>query len=476
MDLSCGVGGWSNDVKIESVELFLLGAARVIWSWPLILFILAVGVYFSCKLRVLRISILKLSLKCAIEGNMNCRGEVSAFASLCTALSATLGTGNIVGMAVAVTLGGPGALFWLWISSIFSLAIKYAEGVLAVKYRKIEADGSVSGGPMYYIGHGLRNPLLAKLFAISGTMVALFGIGTLAQSNSIAVACGSFKIPIAVSAICLTAIVASIICGGLRRIATIAEKVVPIMTIFYIGAAIVVLVANFSRIPGVLYSIFHGAFAPESLLGGGVGISSVVAASVGVSRGIFSHESGLGSSAIAAAAAQVDLPPKQGFAAMAGALLSVVVCTMTGLVILVACDNAILFGGNSSIGGATLTSYAFGNGLGIPAVGTYIVGISIVFFAFTTIIGWNYYGEKCTQYVFGKRSIVPYRMLFLFFVAIGPFFRINGVFALADIVVGFMAISNLIGLVGLRRIVISETDAFFGNSKAAHGNDFHWQS
>ncbi|MDR1595928.1 MAG: amino acid carrier protein [Puniceicoccales bacterium] len=437
--------------------------SKLIWGWPLIFAILALGTYLSCKLMVLKLSRLKLAFKYAMSDGEKGSGDISIFASLCTALSATLGTGNIVGMAVAVTTGGPGALFWLWISSIFSLSLKYAESFLAVKYRKFEVDGTVSGGPMYYMRLGFGSNALAKVFAVSGMAVALVGIGTLVQSNSIAVACGSFGLsPVTTTAI-LSIVVAIITIGGLRKIAAVAEKVVPIMTILYIGAAIVVLLANIHRLPGVFYSVFRCAFDPQAVLGGGIGISASVAASVGVSRGIFSHESGLGSSAIAAAAARVDSPAKQGLASMSGAILSVVVCTMTMLVVLVVCDSGMLFGESRTMEGAMLTSYAFGEGLGSAKLGNGIVGVSIVLFAFTTIIGWNYYGEKCTQYLFGKKAVILYKLTFILFVAIGPFFKIAGIFALADIVVGVMAISNLIGLGRLGKVVIDGASEFFAN-------------
>jgi AGCS family alanine or glycine:cation symporter len=444
-------------VDRQAVELFLKNASGLIWGWPLILSLMALGAYFSWKLKLLNPKALGLSFKYAM-GNGTGTGDVSIFGSLCTALSATLGTGNIVGMALAVTMGGPGALFWLWISSILCLALKYAESLLAVKYRKIENDGTVSGGPMHYMSRGLGCPMLAKIFALSGMAVALVGIGTLVQSNSIAATCDSFNIPRVPATAALTIIVAAITMGGLRKIAAVAEKIVPLMTIFYVGSAAIALIANIGRLPKILCSIFHCAFAPRPVLFGGV--SAAIAASIGVRRGIFSHESGLGSSAIAAAAARVDSPAKQGFASMAGAIFSVIVCTMTGLVVLMACDDAPLVN-SQPMDGALLTSYAFGRGLGNAAIGKYVIGISIVLFAFTTIIGWNYYGEKCTQYVFGKRAVFTYKLAFLCFVAIGPFFDMTSIFSVADTVTGIMAAVNLLGLAGLRKVVAEETDAFF---------------
>jgi AGCS family alanine or glycine:cation symporter len=431
------------------------------------MFIIGTGVYFSLRLGLLSFSKLGLSLKYAIAENTHGKtgtGNISVFASLCTALSATLGTGNIVGIAVAVTVGGPGSLFWLWISSFFSLALKYSEGVLAIKYRKVEKDGNVSGGPMHYIRTGLNNAFLAKVFAFFGMMVALIGIGTIAQSNSIVVTLSSFGTPNLVTTIILVIVVGMVTMGGLQRISTVAEKIVPIMTIFYIGAATLVLAANITRLPSLLYSIVCSAFSPKSILGGGTGITATIAASVGASRGIFSHEAGLGSAAIAAAAAKTNSPGMQGLVSMAGALLSIIVCTMTGLVILIATDRS------SPLEGAMLTSQAFAHGLGMPELGKLIVGFSIILFAFTTIIGWNYYGEQCTQFLFGPRAIVPYKLLFIFFVAIGPFFRINAILSLADIVTGLMSIPNIIGLIGLRNAVLQETNTFFSSSNRIRRN------
>ncbi|MDR2432687.1 MAG: amino acid carrier protein [Puniceicoccales bacterium] len=453
------------NINTGKMELFLNTISNLIWGWPLIIFIIGTGVYFSLRLRLLKFSKLRLSLKYAIAKNIHEKmstGNVSVFASLCTSLSATLGIGNIVGIAVAITVGGPGSLFWLWVSSLFSLALKYSEGVLAIKYRKVEKSGNVSGGPMYYIRMGLNNAFLAKAFAFFGMISALIGVGTAAQSNSIAVTLSSFGTSNIVTAVMLIVVIGMITMGGLRSISAVAEKIVPVMTIFYIGAATWVLATNITCLPSILYSIVCSAFSPKSILGAGTGITATIAASVGASRGIFSHEAGLGSAAIAAAAAKTNSPGIQGLVSMAGAFLSVVVCTMTGLVILIATDRS------SPLEGAMLTSQAFANGLEMPELGKIIVGFSIILFAFTTIIGWNYYGEQCTQFLFGHKAIMPYKILFIFFVAVGPFFRINTILSLADIATGFMVIPNLIGLIGLRNAIFRETNIFFSSSKK-HG-------
>jgi AGCS family alanine or glycine:cation symporter len=436
----------------------------LVWGWPLIAVIMVVGTYLAFTLRIFRFSILKLLFK-SITEREDCEGNISVFASLCTALSSTIGTGNIAGISVAIAIGGPGALFWLWISSILSFAIKYAEGLLAIKYRKIDEDGVASGGPMYYIEMGLKktifNKYLASSFAILGTVVTLLGTGTFAQSNSIAMAFESFGVPIIASTIIITLLVAIITFGGLRVIAAVSEKLVPIMAVFYVGSALLVFIINFQDIPHVFYLIIKGAFSPESLFGGSIGVSITHAVSVGVRRGIYSHESGLGSSAIASATARTTSPARQGLVSMSGAIFSVFICTMTGLVLLLTYKSTGIFDADCKYTGAILTSYAFGHGLGMVELGKYVVGIGIILFAFTTIIGWNYYGEKCIQYVFGDKSIIIFKVLYIMFVAMGPFLKITTIFTLADTLTGFMAITNLMGIIGLRKVVIEETRKSF---------------
>jgi AGCS family alanine or glycine:cation symporter len=424
-----------------------------------------IGIYLSFKLGILRFSSLRLSMK-SILGHEDCDGDISVFASLCTALSSTIGTGNIVGIAVAISIGGPGSLFWLWISSIFTFAIKYAEGLLSIKYRKIGQDGTISGGPMYYIELGMKKnaalaKILAKSFAIFGAIVTLLGTGTFAQSNSISMAFHAFGVPTIFSAIVIGVLAAIITFGGLRRIAAVSERLVPAMAIFYVGSAILVLLLNISDIPHVFYLILTSAFAPEAVLGCGVGVSISHIVSVGVRRGIFSHESGLGSSAIASATAKTTSPARQGFVSMAGSIFSVIICTMTGLVLILTRDATEIFSNSCGLKGVTLTSCAFGHGIGIPALGEYVVDIGIILFAFTTIIGWNYYGEKCIQYVFGDKAITPFKILYIACVTAGPFFSINTILLIADIFTGIMALTNLVGIINLRDIIIEETRRFW---------------
>jgi AGCS family alanine or glycine:cation symporter len=449
---------------MPNIEQHLEQISGMMWGVPLTASIICAGIYFTCKLKILKPSRLRVSFASLFEKEDGC-GDISIFASLCTALSAIIGTGNIVGMAVAITVGGPGALFWFWVSSIFSFAIKYSEGLLSIKYRTIGNDGKTCGGPMYYIGIGLYGKKfakpLAKIFSLFGTITAIVGIGTLSQSNSIAVAMETFGISTTLTSAIVTACTAIVVCGGLRRIASTAELLMPLVIVLYVMLSIVVLAMNYALIPDVFSLIFIEAFSPGSIIGGGTGLTLQKIASIGISRGIYSHESGLGSSAIVSAAGRTKSPCVQGMAAMFSAVISVVVCTMTSLVLIITCGETRMFSPGSSLEGLQLAASAFGLGLGAESVGKYIIGVAIIFFAFTTTIGWNYYGEKCTQHLFGDKAIILYRALFVFFVAIGPFCDINEIFMIADIPMGFMAISNLICIVRLRKVIIDETKKFF---------------
>lgn len=421
---------------------------NTIWSLPFILALLSVGLYFSFKLKFVQIRHLGEAFKYLLNPQKErTLGDVSNFGSLCTALSATLGTGNIVGIAVAVSIGGPGTLFWLTLSSFFSLATKYCEGFLSIKYRQVGSDGKIAGGPMYYIEKGLNNELLAKLFAFFGACVALVGIGTLAQTNSIAVAATSLGISKYVTAGVLGIIVAFVIFGGIHRIAEIAKKVVPVMTICYLGIAITILILRFDMILPALNTIVTDAFSPQAIVGGGFGTALIHSIQTGISRGIFCHEAGLGSAAIASAAAKVNNAREQGLISMVGAFMSIIICVITGLVLMVTLNGA----STCTVPVTSLTAYAFGSGLGILSLGYYVVNISIVFFAFTTIIGWNYYGEKCAQYLISTKAIKYYRLLYILFVIAGPFLNIEAAFVIADIAIGLMAIPNIISLIMLRK-------------------------
>lgn len=440
------------------MESIVVTVYRCIWGLPFIFLLLAVGVYFSYRLRWVQVRCLKQAFTlvlCSHKTQTSVVGDISNFAALCTALSATLGTGNIVGIAVALSLGGPGALFWLLLSSFFSLATKYGEGFLAIVYRRVGSDRKIAGGPMYYIEKGMGQRWLAQCFAFFGACVALVGIGTLAQTNSIAAAANSLGVPSSVTAVILFCVVAIVTCGGIHRIAEWAEKIVPVMTLGYLGIALLILVCRAHLIGPALKMILVDAFAPQALWGGSCGAAFTHALQIGMSRGIFCHEAGLGSAAIASAAAKVNHPQEQGLMAMVGAFMSILICAITGLVLMVTASDTGIFTPDYPVLASTLTAHAFGAGLGIFTLGSSVVHISILFFAFTTIIGWNYYGEKCIQYLFGTKAILGYRLLFLIFVGMGPFLHIEQAFIIADIVIGLMAIPNILALWFLRREIIA---------------------
>ncbi|MFS1164905.1 alanine/glycine:cation symporter family protein, partial [Aeromonas salmonicida] len=375
-------------------------------------------------------------------------------------LSATIGTGNIVGVATAIKLGGPGALFWMWMAALFGMATKYAECLLAVKYRQQDANGQMAGGPMYYLEKGLGSKLLAKLFALFGIGVAFFGIGTFPQVNAISDAMSlSFSVPREATAVVLTLTVALVTLGGIKSISSVSSKVVPFMAIFYIVACLGVLVNNAGALPEAIGLVISSAFTGHAATGGFVGASIMLAIQSGVARGVFSNESGLGSAPIAAAAAKTNSCVEQGLVSMTGTFIdTIIICTMTGLTLVV----TGVWGGDLS--GAAMTSAAFAQGLDAH-IGQYLVSIGLLFFAFTTILGWNYYGERCTEYLFGVKAIKPYRLIYLVLVASGAFLHLDMIWLLADIVNGLMAVPNLIGLIGLRHVVIAETRAYFGRDR-----------
>ena len=447
-----------------NLEEVLKNIDGIVWGPPLLILLVGTGIYFTFKLNFIQMFKLPLAIKYLFlndddKSDNEAKGEISSFAALCTALSATIGTGNIVGVATAIATGGPGALFWMWVAAFFGMATKYAEGVLAIKYREVDENGEMSGGPMYYIEKGVGNKFLANMFAFFGIAVALLGIGTFGQVNSISkAALISFNIPIWFTAIIITILVTLVTLGGIKRISNVAEKIVTTMAILYIIGALLVLICNFKAIPSAITLIIKSAFNPSAVLGGTTGINISLAIQMGIGRGVFSNEAGLGSAPIAAAAAKTKYPVKQGLISMTGTFIdTIIICTMTGLAI-------VLTGSfNSGLEGAAMTTFAFENGLPFAIIGKYIVNIGLIFFAFTTIIGWNYYGERCIQYLIGIKGIKFYKIIFIALVGVGPFLSLNLVFIIADIVNGLMALPNLIGLIKLRNIVISETNNFFEN-------------
>ena len=449
---------------LEIVKNILNLMNNLVWGPPLLILLVGTGIYFTVKLGFLQITKLPLAFKYLFskdEDQVKGDGDISSFAALCTALSATIGTGNIVGVATAVGTGGPGAILWMWIAAFVGMATKYAEGFLAIKYRECDENGQMCGGPMYYIEKGTGNKLLAKLFAFFGLAVALLGIGTFGQVKSISDAVTKgFNISPQITATVITVLVAAVTLGGIKRISKVAEKIVPFMASLYIIGALLILICYFKEIPEAILLIVSSAFNPQAALGGAAGITIKTVIQRGIGRGIFSNEAGLGSAPIAAAAAKTKSPVKQGLISMIGTFIdTILICTMTGLAL-------VLTGAfNSGLEGVAMTTAAFETAFPIAGIGKFIVNIGLIFFAFTTIIGWNYYGEKCLQYLAGIKSIKLYKIVFISFVAVGPFLSLDTVFVIADIVNGLMALPNLVGLIALRKVVISETEEFFAKEE-----------
>ena len=447
-----------------TIESILSAIDSFIWGAPLLILLSGTGLYLTLRLGFIQIRYLPRALGYLFKKDKGGKGDVSSFAALCTALAATIGTGNIVGVATAVQAGGPGAIFWMWLVALLGMATKYAECLLAVKYRVRDKNGFMAGGPMYYIERGLGIKWLAKLFALFGVMVAFFGIGTFPQVNAITYAMqDTFNIPVLVTAIIVTLLVGLIILGGVKRIATASSVIVPFMAILYVTTSLVIILLNIEKVPDAISLIIYSAFDPQAALGGAVGFTVMKAIQSGVARGIFSNESGLGSAPIAAAAAQTREPVRQGLISMTGTFLdTIIVCTMTGIVL-------VLTGAwnNPELAGATVTNYAFAQGLG-TSIGATIVTVGLLFFAFTTILGWCYYGERCFVYLVGIRGVKLYRLAYIVLVGLGSFLHLNLIWIIADIVNGLMAFPNLIALIGLRKVVIEETKYYFQRLKINH--------
>jgi alanine or glycine:cation symporter, AGCS family len=448
--------------KMEQFTNLLSQVDAFMWGPPLLVLLVGTGIYLTICLGLIQLFKLPLALKYLFSKDKNDsagKGDVTSFAALCTALAATIGTGNIVGVATAIEAGGPGALFWMWMAAFFGMATKYSEGLLAVKYRVTDKNGQMSGGPMYYIEKGLGIKWLAKLFAFFGIGVAFFGIGTFAQINSITQAAHvAYNMPIVVTSSIITILVALVTIGGIKSISKVAELVVPFMAVFYVLGCIVILASNASVVPQAISLVIKSAFTPVAAAGGFLGSTVKQAIQNGIARGVFSNESGLGSAPIAAAAAKTKSCVRQGLISMTGTFFdTIIVCTMTGLVLV--STGAWKMGYK----GAAMTNYAFSTGIPMPWIGNFIVTIGLIFFAFTTILGWNYYGERCSEYLFGVKSIKVYRVIFIMLVAIGAYLKLDMVWTLADIVNACMAIPNLIALIGLSGVIAAETKDFFKN-------------
>jgi len=430
----------------------IIGRISSLIALPYILLLLGTGIFLTTGLRFLPLRKLPHTLKQLLKGRKpgTARGDITPFQALTTELSATIGTGNIAGVATAIFMGGPGAVFWMWVCAFFGMATKFCESYLAVKYRHVLKDGTISGGPMWYISQGLRIKWLAWFFAFFGAISA-FGIGNMAQSNSVALVLSKcWNIPEVTTGISLAILTALVIIGGIKRIGRVTEILVPFMSLIYIGGALLILIFNISRIGDIFSLIISHAFTPIAATAGFSGAVVSQAVRYGIIRGVFSNEAGLGSTPIAHAAAKTDSPLNQGFISMSGVFFdTIVICTMTAFVILLF-PEAWASGENSS----SLTSLAFN--LGIPVFGKHIVTFSLAIFAFSTIIGWSYYGEKCIQYIFGFSAVSSYRLVYCLFITIGAIIKVELVWDISDILNASMAIPNLIALLGLSSSVFRE--------------------
>lgn len=429
-----------------------------IWGIPLIVLLLGTGIYLTFILRGLQFTTLIPALYLALikrNDPSETEGDISHFQALMTALAATVGVGNIAGVATAIAVGGPGAIFWMWITGLVGMATKYSEAVLAVKYRRTDSNGEMIGGPMHYISEGLGLKWLGVFFAIFAA-IAAFGIGNMVQSNSVAAALSNaFGISSWVTGgvICIAS--GLVIIGGIKSIAKVTSSVVPFMIVFYVVGALYILIQNFDMVPEAFKLIFYHAFNPVAATGGFLGATISQSIRMGVARGIFSNESGLGSSPIAAAAAKTSNPVRQALVSMTQTFIdTIVVCSFTGVVII---STGVWDSGRT---GVELTVLAFEKN--IP-FGAELLAVSLAFFAFSTILGWSYYGEKAVQYLFKEKVIMPYRAIFTVFIFVGAVAKLELVWTFADIMNGLMAFPNLVGLIGLSNVVLLETQKYIKN-------------
>ncbi len=448
------------------MEGFITTVNGYAWGPAMLVLLLGTGIFLTLGLGFLSLRRLPLAFKLLFTGfSSHGAGDIPPFRALMTSLSATIGTGNIAGVATAITLGGPGALFWMWITALFGLATKYAEGVLAVHYRERDELGGYSGGPMYYIRNGLgkRWAWLATAFALFGGMAG-FGLANTVQSNSVAqVLTDNLDIPWQVTGVVLMILVGGVILGGIQRIAATAGAVVPMMAVAYMLMSVIVIALNIQQVPQAIMTIIDSAFNGASAAGGFAGATVWAAIRFGVARGIFSNEAGLGSAPIAHAAAQTNEPVEQGMIAMLGTFIdTLLVCTMTGLVIIL---TGVLDSGQS---GASLTAMAFG--AAFPG-GEWVVTIGVVVFATTTMIGWSFYGERCVVYLFGARAIMPFRVLWVLAIPVGAGLNLGIVWLIADTLNAFMAIPNLIALLLLSPVVFRLSKEYFARQSDVDNDD-----
>lgn len=440
---------------MNQIESWLTSLSNLVWGPHLLILLVGTGIFLTVRLGFIQVTRLGVGLKEAFipkaeQPKKKQRGDISHFQALMTALAATVGTGNMVGVATAIVLGGPGAVVWMWLSGFVGMATKYAEAILAVKYRVVDERGEIAGGPMYYLEHGLKKKWLGVLFAVFAS-VAAFGIGNGVQTNSISLALNnSFNVPMVVTGIVMMAVTAFVILGGVKSIGKVVGIFVPFMIFAYVGSGLVILIMNLELVPGALSTMFSSTFSAEAIGGGALG----AAIRYGVARGVFSNEAGLGSAPIAAAAAKTDFPGRQALVSMTQVLIdTLIVCSITGL--------TIVMGGQYTEGleGIALTQASFAYFLG--PIGEIIVTISLVFFAYSTVLGWCYYGERSAYYSLGEKVIVPYRVLYILVAGLGAMTtNLNLIWSISDVFNGLMAIPNLIGLLFLSGVVVAETKRF----------------
>lgn len=441
---------------MQQFENLVSTIADYVWGPPLLILLVGTHIFLAFRLRFIQRYILKaieLSLQRTNEG----KGDVSQFGALTTALAATIGTGNIVGVATAVAAGGPGAVLWMWLTGVFGIATKYSEALLSVKYRITMPDGSMAGGPMYVIERGMNKKWLAIIFAAL-TAVSAFGIGNMVQSNSIShMVEETFNIQPWITGFIMTVLTAVVILGGIKSIAKVCEKLVPFMAIFYVVGCLILLAMNYSAIPDSIMLIFQSAFTGQAMVGGFMGAGMKEAIRYGVARGLFSNESGLGSAPIVAAAAQTKNPIRQALVSSTATFWdTVVVCAITGLVIVNSGEWM------TGLRGAALTKAAFSD---FHIIGPIVLTVGLLTFVFSTILGWSYYGEKAAEYLFGPKIVKPYRVLWVIAVMAGSVLSLPLVWSLADITNGLMAIPNLISLIALNAVIVAETKKYLWDGK-----------
>ena len=449
---------------METITTIITKIDDLVWGWGMIVLLLGTHIFMTVRTGFIQRKTITKGIKLSISKDPDAEGEVSQFGALATALASTIGTGNIIGVGTAVALGGPGAVLWCWLTGVFGIATKYAESLIAVKYRVKTEDGRMQGGAMYALERGLNMKWLAVIFAVFAGL-ASFGIGCATQVNAIATVCEeNLHINKALVGIIIAVLTAIVIFGGIKSIANVCEKLVPFMAAFYVLGCIIILGINYDYIIPAVVTICKLAFTPGAAAGGLVGSGILMAMRFGVARGLFSNESGMGSAPIAAAAAQTRNPVRQALVSATGTFWdTVVVCLMTGLVLVSTIMKNPAINVNEIDNGGVLTSMAFGQ---IPVIGPLILVVGIISFAYSTILGWAYYGERCVEYFAGKTGLVPYRALYILVAVIAPIVELDLVWTIADILNALMAIPNLIAVLLLSPVIVAETRKYINNLDA----------